>query len=71
MKQKEKFECYECGVYYWVNDRDDFDCPNCEDFLNIIDEKNNTINIKTGTEKETKETLNDLNLIIKILEQWK
>lgn len=70
MKQKEKFECYECGVYYWVNDRDDFDCPNCEDFLNIIDEKNNTINIKTGTEKETKETLEDLNLLIKILEQW-
>ena len=41
-----------------------------KDFLNIIDEKNNTLNIKTGTEKETKETLNDLNLIIKILEQW-
>lgn len=42
-----------------------------KDFLKIIDEKNNTINIKTGTEKETKETLNDLNLLIKILEQWK
>ena len=41
-----------------------------KDFLNIIDEKNNTLNIRTGTEKETKETLNDLNLIIKILEQW-
>ena len=42
-----------------------------KDFLNIIDEKNNTLNIKTGTEKETKETLNDLNLIIKILQEWK
>ena len=41
-----------------------------KDFLNIIDEKNNTLNIKTGTEKETKETLKDLNLLIKILEQW-
>jgi len=42
-----------------------------KDFLNIIDEKNNTLNIRTGTEKETKETLNDLNLIIKILQGWK
>ena len=42
-----------------------------KDFLNIIDEKNNTLNIRTGTEKETKETLNDLNLIIKILQEWK
>ena len=42
-----------------------------KDFLNIIDEKNYTLNIRTGTEKETKETLNDLNLIIKILQGWK
>ena len=42
-----------------------------KDFLNIIDEKNNTLNIKTGTEKETKETLKDLNLIIEILQEWK
>jgi Zn finger protein HypA/HybF involved in hydrogenase expression len=28
---KEKFECYDCGVYYWVIDRDNFDCPNCEE----------------------------------------
>ena len=42
-----------------------------KDFLNIIDEKNNTLNIRTGTEKETRETLNDLNLIIKILQEWK
>ena len=27
----EKFECEDCGIYYWVEDRDDFDCPNCED----------------------------------------
>ena len=28
---KEKFECDDCGCYYWVEDRDDFDCPNCEE----------------------------------------
>ena len=28
---KEKFECGDCGCYYWVDDRNDFDCPNCED----------------------------------------
>ena len=27
----EKFECSECGVYYWVEDRGIFDCPNCRD----------------------------------------
>ena len=26
----EKFECDCCGVYFWVEDRDDFECPNCE-----------------------------------------
>ena len=31
IKSTEKFECYECGVYYWVIDRNDFDCPNCEE----------------------------------------
>lgn len=28
---KEKFECGDCGVYYWVEDRNNFNCPNCED----------------------------------------
>ena len=27
---KEKFECADCGCFYWVKDRDNFDCPNCE-----------------------------------------
>ena len=27
---KEKFECMDCGCYFWVNDRNDFECPNCE-----------------------------------------
>ena len=31
MAKKEKFECDDCGCYYWVEDRDDFDCPNCEE----------------------------------------
>ena len=26
----EKFECPDCGCYFMVEDRDDFDCPNCE-----------------------------------------
>tara|TARA_R110000824_G_scaffold201976_1_gene386160 strand:+ start:186 stop:380 length:195 start_codon:yes stop_codon:yes gene_type:complete len=30
-EEKEKFECDECGCYYYTDDRDDFDCPNCED----------------------------------------
>lgn len=31
MINKEKFECGDCGCYYWVESRNDFDCPNCED----------------------------------------
>lgn len=27
----EKYECHDCGVYYWVIDRDGFECPNCYD----------------------------------------
>lgn len=26
----EKFECDVCGCYFWVIDRNDFICPNCE-----------------------------------------
>ena len=26
----EKFECGDCGCFYWVVDRNNFDCPNCE-----------------------------------------
>lgn len=29
-EELEKYECYDCGVYYWVIDRDNFECPNCE-----------------------------------------
>jgi len=28
-KDLEKFECGDCGCYFWVEDRNDFDCPNC------------------------------------------
>ncbi len=31
MKQLEKYECHDCGVYYWVLDRDEFECLNCHD----------------------------------------
>lgn len=30
-EDKVKFECGDCGCYYWVNDRNNFVCPNCED----------------------------------------
>lgn len=29
--ETEKYECYDCGVYYWVIDRDGFECPNCQE----------------------------------------
>ena len=29
-KQQEKFECMGCGCYFWVEDRDGFECPNCK-----------------------------------------
>lgn len=29
-KQQEKFECMDCGCYFWVDNRDGFECPNCK-----------------------------------------
>ena len=26
-----KFVCTDCGVYFYVKDRNNFKCPNCED----------------------------------------
>jgi len=26
-KQKEKFECMDCGCYFWVENRNNFECP--------------------------------------------
>lgn len=34
MINKEKFDCGDCGCYYWVEDRNDFNCSNC--FENIV-----------------------------------
>ena len=31
MKDKEKFVCSDCGCSYWVKDRNNFNCSNCED----------------------------------------
>jgi len=31
MEGKEKFECMDCGCYFWVDDRNNFICPNCVD----------------------------------------
>lgn len=30
-QELDKYECHKCGVYYWVIDRDDFECPNCQE----------------------------------------
>lgn len=30
MQKLEKFECSTCGCYFMVNDRDSFNCPNCD-----------------------------------------
>ena len=30
-ENQEKYECADCGCYFWVDDRDDFDCVNCKD----------------------------------------
>lgn len=41
-KEIEKYECHDCGVYYWVIDRDNFECPNCEQIDKLkINYKNN------------------------------
>jgi len=40
MKNQEKFECGDCGCFYWVDDRDIFECPNCEQ-MEFIDYQNN------------------------------
>jgi len=29
-EETEKFECYKCGCYFWVKDRNNFECPNCK-----------------------------------------
>ena len=33
-KNLEKFECGDCGCCFWVEDRNNFYCPNC--FENIV-----------------------------------
>tara|TARA_R110000787_G_scaffold140299_1_gene253847 strand:+ start:213 stop:485 length:273 start_codon:yes stop_codon:yes gene_type:complete len=35
MKEQEKFECADCGCFYWVEDRSNFDCPNCESLMKL------------------------------------
>ena len=47
----EKFECTQCGVYYWVEDRDSFDCPNCK----ISEEENKVITAYVSNVKGTEE----------------
>jgi len=55
-ENKVKFECGDCGVYYWVEDRNNFKCPNCEDKLN-----DETMQELTGlTDKEYNKKLNSI-----------
>ena len=30
MENKVKFECGDCGCYFWVEDRNNFNCPCCK-----------------------------------------
>lgn len=30
-ENKEKFECGDCGCYFWVENRNKFKCPNCKE----------------------------------------
>lgn len=30
-KQQEKFECMDCGCFFWVDNRNGFECPNCKE----------------------------------------
>ena len=34
MEDKVKFECDVCGCYFWVENRNNFNCPNCEEIKN-------------------------------------
>ncbi len=27
----ERYECHDCGVCYWLIDRDGFECPTCQE----------------------------------------
>ena len=37
--QLEKFEYGDCGCYFWVKDRNDFECPNCKEAQDYKDQK--------------------------------
>lgn len=57
-ENKVKFVCADCSVYYWINDRNNFICPNCEDKNNICDEcglihseDNNKLSIKEDVKR--------------------
>ena len=65
----EKFECADCGVYYWTIDRNDFDCPNCETsnkiMVEIIDNFDDHVGYKKGTILEVVDVDDDCYLISK------
>jgi hypothetical protein len=44
MKNQEKFECADCGCFYWVEDRSNFECPNCE----VVDKEYKYIYLPNG-----------------------
>lgn len=31
MNKLVKYECLDCGCYFWVENRNNFECPNCKD----------------------------------------
>ena len=70
-EEQEKFECASCGCFYWVKDRNTFECPNCEDSK----EENLDLNFfppltKIGT-KTTKDFNEWINYIFTNLNDYK
>lgn len=45
---KVKFECLDCGCYFWVDNRNTFKCPNCE----VEDKVQKSLTGRTITEEK-------------------
>ena len=44
-KDKVKFECDKCGCYFWVDDRNSFECPNCKQIKLEMEKEKDKIEI--------------------------
>lgn len=59
----EKFECFKCGCYFWVKDRNNFECPNCKQNKKDNDIELSNNKIKLIIAKEVLDAKNFLQLI--------